>query len=83
MAGLWSAWRPDPTAEPLLTCTVITTDAVGAGMYARFMEPSDTDDEPLLRRNAVGAVQQLAQELRERGWFDAGASDAPADQPVA
>ncbi|HPY24144.1 MAG TPA: SOS response-associated peptidase [Mycobacterium sp.] len=29
VAGLWSAWRPDPTAEPLLTCTVITTDAVG------------------------------------------------------
>ena len=29
VAGLWSVWRPDPAGEPLLTCTVITTDAVG------------------------------------------------------
>mgnify|MGYP003605398343 FL=1 len=31
VAGLWSVWRPgpDPAAEPMLTCTVITTDAVG------------------------------------------------------
>lgn len=28
VAGLWSVWRPTPTADPLLTCTVITTDAV-------------------------------------------------------
>jgi len=78
--------RPDEVRsqiDKLYNDLFLTTDAVGAGMYARFMEPSDTDDEPLLRRNAVGAVQQLAQELRERGWFDAGASDAPADQPVA
>jgi len=30
VAGLWSVWKPDHTAAPLLTCTVITTDAVGA-----------------------------------------------------
>lgn len=29
VAGLWSVWRSNPAAEPLLTCTVITTDAVG------------------------------------------------------
>ncbi|MBV9091696.1 MAG: SOS response-associated peptidase [Mycobacteriaceae bacterium] len=29
MAGLWSVWRPDRDAPPLLSCTVITTDAVG------------------------------------------------------
>ena len=29
VAGLWSAWKPTPDAVPLLTCTVITTDAVG------------------------------------------------------
>jgi putative SOS response-associated peptidase YedK len=30
LAGLWSAWRgPDAAASPLVTCTVLTTDAVG------------------------------------------------------
>jgi len=29
VAGLWSVWKPDHAAAPLLTCTVITTDAVG------------------------------------------------------
>ena len=31
MAGLWSAWhdRTDPDAPPLLSCTILTTDAVG------------------------------------------------------
>ncbi|AQT81222.1 hypothetical protein B1R94_21135 [Mycolicibacterium litorale] len=29
MAGLWSVWRPEKDAAPLLTCTIITTDAVG------------------------------------------------------
>src|ERR1700742_2365720 len=28
-AGLWSVWKPDKTADPLLSCTIITTDAVG------------------------------------------------------
>ncbi len=27
--GLWSVWRPDKNADPLLSCTIITTDAVG------------------------------------------------------
>jgi putative SOS response-associated peptidase YedK len=29
VAGLWSVWKPDHTAAPLLTCTIITTDAIG------------------------------------------------------
>jgi putative SOS response-associated peptidase YedK len=29
VAGLWSVWRPDRTSPALLSCTVITTDAVG------------------------------------------------------
>jgi putative SOS response-associated peptidase YedK len=29
MAGLWSVWKPDRSAAPLLSCTIITTDAVG------------------------------------------------------
>ncbi|OSC43130.1 SOS response-associated peptidase [Mycobacterium decipiens] len=29
MAGLWSVWKPNGSAPPLLSCTVITTDAVG------------------------------------------------------
>jgi len=29
MAGLWSVWKPAKDATPLLSCTIITTDAVG------------------------------------------------------
>ncbi|OBJ86156.1 SOS response-associated peptidase [Mycobacterium asiaticum] len=29
MAGLWSVWKPNKDADPLLSCTIITTDAVG------------------------------------------------------
>lgn len=29
MAGLWSVWKPSKEGDPLLSCTVITTDAVG------------------------------------------------------
>lgn len=29
VAGLWSVWRPQQALQPLLTCTIITTDAVG------------------------------------------------------
>ncbi len=29
MAGLWSVWKPATDASPLLSCTIITTDAVG------------------------------------------------------
>jgi putative SOS response-associated peptidase YedK len=38
MAGLWSAWKPAKDASPLLSCTIITTDAVGelAGIHDRM-----------------------------------------------
>jgi putative SOS response-associated peptidase YedK len=29
MAGLWSVWKPAKDGQPLLSCTIITTDAVG------------------------------------------------------
>jgi putative SOS response-associated peptidase YedK len=29
MAGLWSVWKPAKDAAPLLSCTIITTDAPG------------------------------------------------------
>ncbi len=29
MAGLWSVWKPAEAAPPLLSCTIVTTDAVG------------------------------------------------------
>jgi putative SOS response-associated peptidase YedK len=29
MAGLWSVWKPASSEAPLLSCTIITTDAVG------------------------------------------------------
>ncbi|HTM84223.1 MAG TPA: SOS response-associated peptidase [Mycobacterium sp.] len=29
VAGLWSVWRAGATAAPLLSCTILTTDAVG------------------------------------------------------
>jgi putative SOS response-associated peptidase YedK len=29
MAGLWSVWKPAKDAQPLLSCTIITTDAPG------------------------------------------------------
>jgi putative SOS response-associated peptidase YedK len=28
-AGLWTVWKPAKDADPLLSCTIITTDAVG------------------------------------------------------
>jgi putative SOS response-associated peptidase YedK len=39
LAGLWAVWRdPDPAAPPLVTCAVLTTDAVGplAGIHDRM-----------------------------------------------
>ena len=38
VAGLWSAWRPDEASAPMLTCTIVTTDAVGglAGIHNRM-----------------------------------------------
>lgn len=46
MAGLWSVWRPEPATPPLLSCTIITTDAVGdlAGIHDRMPLMVDARD---------------------------------------
>lgn len=66
MAGLWSTWRPKDApkdAAPLLSCTIITTDAAGplseihdrmpltisAGDWDRWLDPDAPIDEGLLR----------------------------------
>lgn len=66
IAGLWSTWRPQNTAEdaaPLLSCTIITTDAAGplaeihdrmpltisASDWDRWLDPDAPIDEGLLR----------------------------------
>ncbi len=66
MAGLWSTWRPKEApkdAPPLLSCTIITTDAAGPlaeihdrmpltiskGDWDRWLDPDAPIDEGLLR----------------------------------
>ena len=66
MAGLWSTWRPAGAprdSRPLLSCTIITTDAVGplaeihdrmpltvsAPDWDRWLDPDAPIDEGLLR----------------------------------
>ncbi|MEI7517172.1 MAG: SOS response-associated peptidase [Mycobacteriaceae bacterium] len=62
VAGLWSAWRPDENAAPILTCTIVTTDAVGdlgeihhrmplmldENSWDRWLNPDDSAPEDLL-----------------------------------
>jgi putative SOS response-associated peptidase YedK len=61
-AGLWSVWKPAKDASPLLSCTIITTDAVGAlgeihdrmplivreGDWDRWLDPDAPADLELL-----------------------------------
>ena len=66
MAGLWSTWRPKDAPKdspPLLSCTIITTDAAGplaeihdrmpltisASDWDRWLDPDAPIDEGLLR----------------------------------
>ncbi len=66
MAGLWSTWRPKSAAKdspPLLSCTIITTDAAGPladihdrmplsiskADWDRWLDPDAPVDEGLLR----------------------------------
>ncbi len=58
MAGLWSVWKPAKDGDPLLSCTIITTDAVGelaeihdrmplivpAGEWDRWLDPDTPAD---------------------------------------
>ena len=41
MAGLWSVWKPAKDGEPLLSCTIITTDAVGELAEIHDRMPTD------------------------------------------
>ena len=64
MAGLWSVWKPAKDASPLLSCTIITTDAPGElaqihdrmplvvpeGDWDRWLDPDAAIDEDLLAR---------------------------------
>lgn len=79
MAGLWSTWH-DPAAEegtaPLVTCAVLTTDAVGElstihdrmplllgpADWATWLDPDNTDVDRLLGAPAQDLVDAL--ELR-------------------
>jgi putative SOS response-associated peptidase YedK len=77
MAGLWSTWRPpDATASPLMTCAVLTTDAVGplaeihdrmplilpAPMRQTWLDPDWDDPRELLAPPSAQLVHAL--ELR-------------------
>ncbi|OBG29700.1 SOS response-associated peptidase [Mycobacterium sp. 852002-51057_SCH5723018] len=64
MAGLWSVWKPAKDARPLLSCTIITTDAPGELAeihdrmplvvperdWDRWLNPDAPVDEELLTR---------------------------------
>jgi putative SOS response-associated peptidase YedK len=64
MAGLWSVWKPAKDAQPLLSCTIITTDAPGElaeihdrmplvvpeADWDRWLDPDAPVDEELLSR---------------------------------
>lgn len=67
-AGLWSVWKPAKDAVPLLSCTIVTTDAVGplqeihdrmplmlgAELWDRWLDPDRDLDQSLL--HAAGAA---------------------------
>lgn len=66
VGGLWSAWRPDETSAPILTCAIVTTDAVGDlseihnrmplmlddNNWDRWLNPDDSAPEDLLAARA-------------------------------
>lgn len=63
VAGLWSVWRSNPAADPLLTCTVITTDAVGrfAAVHDRMpLVLADTDRDRWLDPDAPAPARLLS-----------------------
>jgi putative SOS response-associated peptidase YedK len=79
MAGLWSSWhdpKDDPDAPPLVTCAVITTDAVGQltevhdrmpllltpQTWAAWLDPDRADVTDLLTSHDLALIESL--ELR-------------------
>jgi putative SOS response-associated peptidase YedK len=70
MAGLWSVWRPTKDAQPLLSCTIITTDAVGelAEIHDRMpLVVAENDWERWLDPDAEADLQLLANPPDLRG----------------
>jgi putative SOS response-associated peptidase YedK len=84
LAGLWSTWRDpaaEPDAPPLVTCAVLTTDAVGQltgihdrmplvlppDAWASWLDPDNADVEGLL----VPPDRSLVDELELRPVSDA------------
>ena len=75
VAGLWSVWRPDEASAPILTCTIVTTDAVGglAGIHNRMplmLDEHDWDrwlnpDEPAPEDMLAAQADISAIEVRE------------------
>ena len=88
MAGLWSVWRPGPTRTPcpLLTCTIITTDAVGELAeihdrmplvvderdWDRWLDPDEPADADLLA--APPRHRRHRRCARSRRWSTASAT---------
>lgn len=79
MAGLWSTWhdpKGDPDAPPLVSCSVITTDALGQltevhdrmplllnpGNWADWLDPDRTEVAELLAGHDLALIESL--ELR-------------------
>ncbi len=76
LAGLWSTWRGPDTDAPLVTCTVLTTDAVGplaeihdrmplilpAQAWQAWLDPDSPDPGKLLAPPSAALVAAL--ELR-------------------
>lgn len=63
MAGLWSVWRPAADAKPMLSCTIITTDAVGelAEIHDRMpLIVAERDWDAWLDPDAPPAVELLS-----------------------
>ncbi len=63
-AGLWSVWKPAKDTAPLLSCTIITTDAVGelAEIHDRMpLMLADNDWDAWLNPDAPLDTELLAQ----------------------
>ncbi|BAX91390.1 DUF159 family protein [Mycobacterium shigaense] len=70
MAGLWSVWKPAKDAAPLLSCTIITTDAVGelAGVHDRMpLMLAEKDWDAWLNPDAEADPEVLARPPDVRG----------------
>lgn len=76
MAGLWSVWHPkdDPDAQPLLSCSILTTDAVGElravhdrmplimpfGQWDGWLDPDHTAAESLFAPPSAEIVEAIS-----------------------